>query len=80
MSDPFLGEIKLVPYEFEPKGWAYCDGRELPMNQSQGALCCCGEGKAAEGREHGDSNGFSSLLLGLWVAARLWGPLRTQLV
>jgi microcystin-dependent protein len=42
VSDPFLGEIKLVPYGFEPKGWAYCDGRELPINQNQALFALLG--------------------------------------
>ena len=33
MSDPFLGEIRIVSYNFAPKGWAMCNGqigRQLP--------------------------------------------------
>jgi microcystin-dependent protein len=33
MSDPFLGEIRLFPYNFAPRGWAFCQGQLLPINQ-----------------------------------------------
>lgn len=34
MSDPFLGEIKIVPYNFAPRGWAFCNGQILPIAQN----------------------------------------------
>ena len=50
MSDPYLGEIKLVPYGFEPKGWALCDGRELPINQNQALFALLGTNFGGDGR------------------------------
>lgn len=35
MGTPFLGEIKLVAFNFAPKGWAMCNGQFLPINQNQ---------------------------------------------
>ena len=35
MSEPFLGELKLMSFNFAPKGWAMCNGRLLPINQNQ---------------------------------------------
>lgn len=35
MSDPFLGEIKIISWNFAPKGWAFCNGQFLPINQNQ---------------------------------------------
>lgn len=32
--DPFIGEIKLVPYNFAPQGWALCQGQILPIAQN----------------------------------------------
>lgn len=32
-ADPFLGEISLVPFNFAPRGWAFCDGRLLAVSQ-----------------------------------------------
>src|SRR5579871_4831269 len=34
MSDAFLGEIRLVGFNFAPYGWAMCDGQNLPINQN----------------------------------------------
>lgn len=34
MSDPFLGEIKLVGFNFAPVGWALCNGQILPISQN----------------------------------------------
>jgi microcystin-dependent protein len=34
VADPFLGEIKLLPYNFAPKGWAMCNGQIMPINQN----------------------------------------------
>jgi microcystin-dependent protein len=33
MADPFLGEIRIFPYTFAPKGWAFCNGQSLPIRQ-----------------------------------------------
>lgn len=33
-QDPFLGEIRWVPYNFAPRGWASCDGQLLPIAQN----------------------------------------------
>lgn len=35
MSTPFLAEIKIMSFNFAPKGWAYCNGQFLPINQNQ---------------------------------------------
>jgi microcystin-dependent protein len=34
MSDPFLGEIRLFPYNFAPRGWAFCQGQILAISQN----------------------------------------------
>ena len=34
MSQPFLGEIRLFPYNFAPRGWAFCNGQILPIAQN----------------------------------------------
>jgi len=31
MSQPYIGEIRLVPYNFAPVGWNFCDGTVLPI-------------------------------------------------
>lgn len=34
MSNPFVGEIRAVGFNFAPKGWAFCDGQLLPISQN----------------------------------------------
>lgn len=34
MSDQFLAEIRIFPFNFAPKGWALCDGQLQPINQN----------------------------------------------
>ena len=33
-TEPYLGEIMLIPFNFPPKGWAFCNGQLLPINQN----------------------------------------------
>ena len=33
-SDPFIGEIMIVPYNFAPRGWAFCNGQILSISQN----------------------------------------------
>ena len=42
MSTPFLGEIKIVSFNFAPKGWALCNGQLLPINQNQALFSILG--------------------------------------
>lgn len=42
MSEPFLGEIKLVSFNFPPKGWALCNGQFLPIMQNQALFALFG--------------------------------------
>ncbi len=32
--DPFVAEIRIFPFNFAPKGWAFCDGQVLPLSQN----------------------------------------------
>ena len=34
MADPFVAEIRIFPFNFAPKGWAFCDGQILPLSQN----------------------------------------------
>ena len=42
MSTPFLGEIKIISWNFSPKGWAFCNGQFLPINQNQALFSLLG--------------------------------------
>ena len=50
MSEPFLGEIKIVSFGFPPKGWALCDGQLLPINQNQALFSLLGTTYGGDGR------------------------------
>jgi microcystin-dependent protein len=42
MSTPFLSEIKIMSFNFPPKGWALCNGQSLPINQNQALFALLG--------------------------------------
>jgi microcystin-dependent protein len=42
MSEPFLGEIRLVSFSFPPRFWALCNGQLLPINQNQALFSLLG--------------------------------------
>ncbi|ANF51053.1 phage tail protein [Chryseobacterium glaciei] len=41
-SEPFLGQIAFVPYNFVPKNWAACNGQLLPISQNQALFALLG--------------------------------------
>ena len=42
MSEPFMSEIKIVSFNFPPKGWAMCNGQLMPINQNQALFALLG--------------------------------------
>jgi microcystin-dependent protein len=42
MAEPFLSEIRLFSFNFPPKGWAFCNGQLLPINQNQALFALLG--------------------------------------
>jgi microcystin-dependent protein len=50
MSEPFLGEIKIISWNFPPKGWAFCNGQLLPINQNQALFSILGTTYGGDGR------------------------------
>ena len=40
--DPFVGEIRLMPYSFAPRGWALCQGQLLPIQQNTALFALLG--------------------------------------
>lgn len=51
MSEPFLGEIKIISWNFPPKGWAFCNGTLLPINQNQALFAILGTTYGGDGRQ-----------------------------
>jgi microcystin-dependent protein len=50
MSEPFLGEIKIISWNFPPKGWTFCNGQLLPINQNQALFSILGTTYGGDGR------------------------------
>lgn len=78
MSEPFLAEIRIVGFNFAPRGWAFCDGQILPINQNQSLYSLLGTTYGGDGRtsfalpdlrgrtpiHFGNGNGLSAYTLG----------------
>ena len=50
MSEPFLAEIRMLGFNFAPRGWAFCDGPILPINQNQSLYSLLGTTYGGDGR------------------------------
>ena len=50
MSQPFMAEIKIISWNFPPKGWAFCNGQLLPINQNQALFSLLGTTYGGDGR------------------------------
>ena len=50
MGQPFMGEVKLISWNFAPKGWAFCNGQLLPINQNQALFSILGTTYGGDGR------------------------------
>lgn len=42
MSGPYMAEIRLLSFNFAPRGWASCNGQQLPINQNQALFSLLG--------------------------------------
>jgi microcystin-dependent protein len=50
MTEPFLGQLALVPYNFAPVGWALCNGQLLAINQNQALFALLGTNYGGDGK------------------------------
>ena len=50
MAEPFLAEIRMMSFNFPPKGWAMCNGQFLPINQNQALFALLGTTFGGDGR------------------------------
>jgi microcystin-dependent protein len=50
MSEPFIAEIRIMGFNFAPRGWAMCDGQILPINQNQSLYSLLGTTYGGDGR------------------------------
>lgn len=42
MSEPFIAEIRILPYNFAPDGWALCNGQLMPIQQNEALFSLLG--------------------------------------
>src|ERR1041385_5291482 len=52
MADPFVAEIRIFPFNFAPKGWAFCDGQLLPLSQNTALFSLLGTTYGGDGRSN----------------------------
>jgi microcystin-dependent protein len=52
MADPFLAEIRIFPFNFAPKGWAFCDGQILPLSQNTALFSLLGTTYGGDGKSN----------------------------
>jgi microcystin-dependent protein len=50
MADPFVAEIRIYPFSFAPKGWAFCDGQLLPISQNTALFSLLGTTYGGDGK------------------------------
>ena len=50
MAEPFLSEIRIMSFDFAPKGWALSNGQLLPINQNQALFSLLGTTFGGDGR------------------------------
>ena len=50
MADPFVAEIRIFPFNFAPKGWAFCDGQILPISQNTALFSLLGTNYGGDGK------------------------------
>ena len=48
--DPFVAEIRMFPFNFAPKGWAFCDGQLLPLSQNTALFSLLGTTYGGDGK------------------------------
>lgn len=52
MSDPFVAEIRIFPFFFAPKGWAFCNGQLLPLSQNTALFSLLGTTYGGDGKSN----------------------------
>jgi microcystin-dependent protein len=50
--DPFVAEIRIFPFNFAPKGWAWCDGQLLPLSQNTALFSLLGTNYGGNGKSN----------------------------
>ena len=50
MSNPFVAEIRIFPFNFPPKGWAFCNGQLMPISQNTALFSLLGTTYGGDGK------------------------------
>ena len=50
MADPFVAEVRIFPFNFAPKGWAWCDGQLMPLSQNTALFSLLGTMYGGDGK------------------------------
>jgi len=50
MSDPFVAEMRIFPFNFAPRGWAMCNGQLLPISQNTALFSLLGTMYGGDGK------------------------------
>ncbi|MGE4070422.1 MAG: phage tail protein [Lysobacterales bacterium] len=52
MADPFVAEVRIFPFNFAPRGWAFCDGQLLPLSQNTALFSLLGTTYGGNGKSN----------------------------
>jgi microcystin-dependent protein len=52
VADPFVAEIRIFPFNFAPRGWAWCDGQLLPLSQNTALFSLLGTTYGGNGKSN----------------------------
>jgi microcystin-dependent protein len=50
MSDQFVAEIRIFPFNFPPTGWAFCEGQLMPISQNTALFSLLGTVYGGDGK------------------------------
>jgi microcystin-dependent protein len=50
VADPFVAEIRIFPFNFPPKGWAFCNGQIMPISQNTALFALLGTTYGGDGK------------------------------
>jgi microcystin-dependent protein len=52
MADPYIGEIRIFPFNYAPMGWAFCNGQSMPVAQYQALFAVIGTIYGGDGQNN----------------------------
>jgi microcystin-dependent protein len=52
MANPFIAEIRIFPFNFPPKGWAFCDGQLMSISQNTALFSLLGTTYGGDGKSN----------------------------